>query len=663
MVECILCESSGSAFNATTSTLLLKHLRSAHKAKDINPDLLTQHHIDPSKYKFCSTCDLPFADLSTHKCKLGQNCVNSRIGCYFKVNDAQVYFHGTITEFDPDQGYYTVLYEDNESAKYPREDIEPMLDHFRKKLPRSEHEEILVSETQSTGESISPSSSPSKRRKRMHSIIHATPLEPPMTEAHAPSQQPITDLMRDEIAAKRNAALQRRGDRSVDEILERSWPDLPLSDGENDDDDAAPIENDEVNEAGHAAGEGEFRPLPKGFALPPFDPVMPCQGKFNWGDASAEEWIYQVTNAFDHTARFRKNIFVLPSGAAGKAFVRSKQVLFDSMSKGNPLEGIAMKAQAIMEPLLLQIFNRKAKKKEQVKVFTKRMELWKRGAIDELLTEAIAIQARLAIHSPPLSPEQLSRKFAAYMFAGNTRAALRLLDDSPVAGMQEITDEVFNTLKALHPDPEPVDPCTLYTDEVPTVHPIIFEELTGESIRKAALHTFGSAGVSGGDAQHWKRILISFKDTSSGLCDAMAAMGRRICTEYIDPHALEAFLANRLIALHKFPGTRPIGIGETARRIIGKAIMKVIGAEVREAAGTTQMCAGQEAGIEAVIHAMTKVFKADETCDPTHGRRKWIQSAQSLCRPPQHSIQMSFNQHRAHQLLPCSDIAVRSWHE
>jgi hypothetical protein len=117
------------------------------------------------------------------------------VGSYFEVDGVPVYFHGTITEFDPNQGYYTVLYEDNETAKYPREDIEPMLDYFRKKLPRSEHKEILVSETQSTGESISPSSSPSKRRKRMHSIIHATPLEPPMTEAHAPSQQPITDLM------------------------------------------------------------------------------------------------------------------------------------------------------------------------------------------------------------------------------------------------------------------------------------------------------------------------------------------------------------------------------------------------------------------------------------------------------------------------------------
>ena len=145
------------------------------------------------------------------------------------------------------------------------------------------------------------------------------------------------------------------------------------------------------------------------------------------------------------------------------------------------------------------------------------------------------------------------------------------------------------------------------------MHSIIFEPLTGESIRKAALKTKGAAGISGGDADHWKRILLSFHGASSRLCDAMAAMGRRLATEFLDPTSLQAFLSNRLVPLDKQPGTRPIGIGEVPRRIIGKAIMFIIKKDVMRAAGSTQLCAGQEAGIEAIIHAMIELFEADAT--------------------------------------------------
>ena len=54
------------------------------------------------------------------------------------------------------------------------------------------------------------------------------------------------------------------------------------------------------------------------------------------------------------------------------------------------------------------------------------------------------------------------------------------------------------------------------------------------------------------------------------------AVGRRFCTEFVDPSALQALLACQLIPLNKRPGVRPIGICEVLRRILGKAIMTVI---------------------------------------------------------------------------------------
>ena len=51
---------------------------------------------------------------------------------------------------------------------------------------------------------------------------------------------------------------------------------------------------------------------------------------------------------------------------------------------------------------------------------------------------------------------------------------------------------------------------------------------------------------------------------------------------------------------------RPIGIGETVGRIIGRAILSILKENVQEAAGPLQLCTGQGAGCKAAIHAIVK---------------------------------------------------------
>ena len=89
---------------------------------------------------------------------------------------------------------------------------------------------------------------------------------------------------------------------------------------------------------------------------------------------------------------------------------------------------------------------------------------------------------------------------------------------------------------------------------------------------------------------------------------AIALVGKHICTSYVDPMGHRAFVASRLIALDKCPGVRPIGIGEVARRIIGKAVLTIIADDMQEAAGFQQVCVGQQAGCEAVVHTMREIF-------------------------------------------------------
>ncbi len=73
-------------------------------------------------------------------------------------------------------------------------------------------------------------------------------------------------------------------------------------------------------------------------------------------------------------------------------------------------------------------------------------------------------------------------------------------------------------------------------------------------------------------------------------------------TSYVYPTHIKPLLASRLIALDKNPGVRPIGIGDTARRIIAKAVLRIISTDIQEATGCRQLCGGQISGIEAAVY-------------------------------------------------------------
>ena len=71
----------------------------------------------------------------------------------------------------------------------------------------------------------------------------------------------------------------------------------------------------------------------------------------------------------------------------------------------------------------------------------------------------------------------------------------------------------------------------------------------------------------------------------------------------------------RLVALDKCPGVRPVGIGEVWRRAIAKCVLGECGDDAKAACGSTQLCAGLEAGIEGAIHAVTARATEKATMD------------------------------------------------
>ena len=124
----------------------------------------------------------------------------------------------------------------------------------------------------------------------------------------------------------------------------------------------------------------------------------------------------------------------------------------------------------------------------------------------------------------------------------------------------------------------------------------------------AALHDPSLLGPSGLDAQAWRRMCTSFKSASANLCAALANVGKRIATTAVHPDGLAAFVACRLIPIDKCPGVRPIGVGEVPRRIIAKVILRILKKDIEDATGFLQLCAGQDGGCEAAVHAMKQIF-------------------------------------------------------
>jgi len=239
-----------------------------------------------------------------------------------------------------------------------------------------------------------------------------------------------------------------------------------------------------------------------------------------------------------------------------------------------------------MSVLLLQKPFHTSKSKDHCACLERRLLTWKEGDIRNLLEEGRALQSRLSksYSSGRENPDSLARTFSRLMFQGKINTALQLLSQKGKSrGVLRAADRiednaqetVLDILKLKHPPAQPVSPDALIKADAdpPTVPPVIFEQITGSSIRSAALRTKGAAGPSGIDAHGWRRLCTAFKSASRELCHALAAVAKRLCTTIVAPEALSPLLACRLIALDKCPGVRPIGICETPRRIITKAVL------------------------------------------------------------------------------------------
>lgn len=286
-------------------------------------------------------------------------------------------------------------------------------------------------------------------------------------------------------------------------------------------------------------------------------------------------------------------------------------ILLNQYIQDTPFAPHALKIFFMLPKLFFQRTHNRTKTSENVKAVTRRVDLWLTNKLDELLEEARAIQKRPTRLPLNQKNENKARNFADRMRQGKVASALRAINEEETGGVLPLTRDTILQLKEKHPPPREMGGRRLQgCHQAP--NSVIYEMITGDMVWKKALQTHGSAGPSGLDARGWRRLLSSTLcgNAAGDLRNTMAALTRKLATT--NCHHIEALTACRLIPLDKKPGCRPIGVGEVLRRIIGKCIMAVVKEDVRSAAGNLQVCAGQQAGGEAAIHAMREIFSQDD---------------------------------------------------
>ena len=334
-----------------------------------------------------------------------------------------------------------------------------------------------------------------------------------------------------------------------------------------------------------------------------------------------------MNEAYSQVVNWRPNFFKVPSGSSGKQFEAELARLYEAFTSESALESVPMTAAMIFPALMLQKPHADSKVQEHIASLQRRLSLWEKGKIAELLKEGRAIQRSLQSSIAPKNAGEnamVARKFSNLMMKGKVRAALQLLNKGEGSAPMRLDDivetcgkSVHDILKEKHPHPMPLHTDLILTEDITAAssdfHPVLFDSIIAEAIQRSGLLTEGPAGPSGMDALCWRRLCTAFGGKSNYLCFAIAAFARRICTSYVDPSTLKAYTSCRLIPLDKCPGVRPVGIGEVARRTVGKAVMTVVKLDIQQAIASIQLCAGNDAVCKAEVHAMEQLFAADDT--------------------------------------------------
>jgi len=114
----------------------------------------------------------------------------------------------------------------------------------------------------------------------------------------------------------------------------------------------------------------------------------------------------------------------IPRGKSGKTLITEVTHLIRLFNSSKRWESITTHMLQVLLPLILQKSSLKSKNREHLKYLNKRMEWWKHGKQEELISECDDIQKRLkrSINSKKQSDQ---KAFCRLMLQGQVKKALK----------------------------------------------------------------------------------------------------------------------------------------------------------------------------------------------------------------------------------------------
>ena len=243
-----------------------------------------------------------------------------------------------------------------------------------------------------------------------------------------------------------------------------------------------------------------------------------------------------------------------------------------------------------------------------------RLRLWREGRFNMLVQDTVRT-SRTMISSirRGMSDETIAKTFTSMVLKGKIRAAVRFATLRGEGGVLKATDvdsktgkPVLEVLQSKHPPA--VIPPVEELEDYEVVPDMLELDITADTVTEVAAKLSGAGGPGGVDAIALQQWLLKYGVQNHSLREAVAEFTRWMANDTPPWAAIRALMANRLMALDKCPGVRPVGIGEIWRRLFAKCVLKVAGTEAKEACGSAQLCAGLEAGIEGAVHAVRAMW-------------------------------------------------------
>jgi hypothetical protein len=174
---------------------------------------------------------------------------------------------------------------------------------------------------------------------------------------------------------------------------------------------------------------------------------------------------------------------------------------------------------------------------------------------------------------------------------------------------------VKEVLQSKHPAATTPQPSTLHPYDITLEFSSV--DIPHDTIKQVARNLSGSSGLGGVDSQAVAHWLLAYGNASATLRHALESFTNWMANTLPPWAAYISLRAGRLLALDKMQGKRPIGIGETWRLAIAKAVLLVTAEEVTMCCKPYNLCGGLSGGIDGAIHASQSMW------DQHHMEEDW----------------------------------------